>query len=43
MAGALGAALLARYFEQGWLRRRHDSRALVVTARGRRGLAAFAR
>ena len=41
LAGALGAALLERYLEQGWLRRRQHSRALVVTARGRRGLAAF--
>lgn len=41
LAGALGAALLARYLEQGWLRRRAHSRALIVTARGRRGLEAF--
>src|SRR5690606_24079319 len=41
LAGALGAALLDRCLEQGWLRRRRDSRALVVTARGRRALAAF--
>lgn len=41
LAGALGAALLERYFELGWLRRRQHSRALVVTARGRRALAAF--
>ncbi len=41
LAGALGAALLDRCLEQGWLRRRPGSRALVVTARGRRALAAF--
>jgi len=41
LAGALGAALLAHYLEHGWLHRRQDSRALAVTARGGRELAAF--
>ena len=41
LAGALGAALLERYLELGWLRRRQHSRALAVTARGQRELAAF--
>ena len=41
LAGALGATLLDHFIEQGWLRRRQHSRALVVTARGERGLAAF--
>jgi len=41
LAGALGAALLERFLEQAWLRRRRESRALIVTARGKRALAVF--
>jgi DNA-binding transcriptional ArsR family regulator len=41
LAGALGAALLERFLEQGWLRRRRESRALIVTARGGRALPGF--
>lgn len=41
LAGALGAALLECFLQRDWLRRRHPSRALVVTARGKRELAAF--
>ncbi|ALN63299.1 bacterial regulatory, arsR family protein [Lysobacter antibioticus] len=41
LAGVLGAALLDRFIAQGWLRRIQYSRALKVTARGQRGLAAF--
>lgn len=36
LAGALGAALLAHYFDQGWLRRSQGSRALTLTAEGER-------
>ncbi len=38
LAGALGAAILTRSFELGWLRRTSASRALEVTAAGRAGL-----
>jgi DNA-binding transcriptional ArsR family regulator len=41
LAGALGAALLAHYLEHGWLLRQQHSRALAVTARGKRTLAAL--
>jgi DNA-binding transcriptional ArsR family regulator len=37
LAGALGAALGTRCFEIGWIERQRDSRALVITAAGRRG------
>ncbi|MGH8117254.1 MAG: ArsR/SmtB family transcription factor [Rhodanobacteraceae bacterium] len=38
LAGALGAALLASALTRGWMTRDLDSRALRVTARGRRAL-----
>ncbi|MGH6882492.1 ArsR/SmtB family transcription factor [Hypericibacter sp.] len=37
LAGSLGAALGSRCFEIGWVQRQRDSRALVITAAGRRG------
>lgn len=37
IAGALGAALTARYFDLGWTERMQHSRAVIVTALGRRG------
>lgn len=36
LAGALGAALCALSFNQDWIRRRHGTRALLVTAKGQR-------
>lgn len=39
VAGALGAGLLRVFFEKGWLERLSDSRAVRVTAAGRRGFA----
>jgi DNA-binding transcriptional ArsR family regulator len=39
IAGAVGAALAARCFDLRWFERQRDSRALVITAAGRRGLA----
>lgn len=38
LGGALGAALLTRLLDQGWLRRRLDSRVLLTTPVGRSGL-----
>lgn len=38
VAGALGAALLGVIFDRGWLVRMPDSRAVQITAAGRRGL-----
>lgn len=38
LAGALGAALLEKLMEAHWLRRTAQSRAVVVTAKGRQGL-----
>jgi hypothetical protein len=38
LGGALGAALLSRLLDQGWLRRQRDSRALLTTTAGRKGL-----
>ena len=38
LSGALGAALARRCLELGWLTRRRDSRALVITDAGREGL-----
>jgi DNA-binding transcriptional ArsR family regulator len=38
LGGALGAALLSRLLDQGWLRRQLDSRALLTTPAGRKGL-----
>ncbi len=43
LGGALGAALLQRFLDQGWLRRSDGSRALAITPKGETGLAAFAR
>jgi DNA-binding transcriptional ArsR family regulator len=37
LAGALGAALTARCFELDWISRIRDSRAVPVTAKGKRG------
>jgi DNA-binding transcriptional ArsR family regulator len=39
LAGRLGAALARRCFEQGWIERIRDTRAVRVTAVGRAGLA----
>jgi DNA-binding transcriptional ArsR family regulator len=39
VAGALGAALLASFFERGWIERMAASRAVQVTLAGRRGFA----
>ena len=39
LAGALGAGLLDRLTDQGWLRRSPTSRAVHVTSEGRAGLA----
>ena len=38
LAGALGAALLARFVELGWAKRARDSRVVTVTAAGEREL-----
>lgn len=38
LGGCIGAALAQRCFDLGWLQRTRDSRALKVTAAGRRGL-----
>jgi DNA-binding transcriptional ArsR family regulator len=38
LGGTVGAALARRCFDLGWLTRMRDSRALTVTAAGRRGL-----
>jgi DNA-binding transcriptional ArsR family regulator len=40
LAGALGAALLARFLDGDWLERRRNGRSLAVTERGWRGLRA---
>ena len=37
LAGALGAALAARSFELGWISRIRDTRAVLVTEKGKRG------
>jgi DNA-binding transcriptional ArsR family regulator len=39
LAGAVGAALASRCFDMRWFERMRDSRALVITPAGRRGLA----
>lgn len=39
LAGGLGAAIAGRCFEQGWLLRRPDSRAVTLTPAGQQGLA----
>jgi DNA-binding transcriptional ArsR family regulator len=39
LAGAVGASLSARCFDLRWFERMRDSRALVITAAGRSGLA----
>ncbi len=41
LAGALGAALLEKMLEAHWLRRSAQSRAVVVTAKGRQALEAY--
>jgi len=38
VAGLVGAEILRRLVERGWLARQRDSRALRLTAAGRRGL-----
>ncbi len=42
LGGALGAALLRRFIDEGWLRRVDGSRALTITPTGRAGLSSFA-
>jgi hypothetical protein len=37
IAGALGAALTKRYFDLGWAERMNHSRAVIITAVGKRG------
>jgi hypothetical protein len=37
LGGALGAALLERFADLGWVERQDESRAMIVTTRGRRG------
>ena len=37
IAGPVGAALTKRYFDLGWIERMKDSRAVMVTAAGKRG------
>jgi DNA-binding transcriptional ArsR family regulator len=37
IAGQVGAALTKRYFDLGWIERRRNSRAVMVTAAGKRG------
>ncbi len=37
LAGAAGAALAAHYFDQGWIERLPNSRALKITSKGHRG------
>jgi DNA-binding transcriptional ArsR family regulator len=39
IAGSVGAALCRRCLELGWVERRRDSRAVAITAAGRRGFA----
>jgi DNA-binding transcriptional ArsR family regulator len=39
IAGAVGAAICTHCLERGWVKRTRDTRALEVTAEGRRGLA----
>jgi DNA-binding transcriptional ArsR family regulator len=39
LAGAVGASLASRCFDMRWFERMRDSRALVITPSGRRGLA----
>lgn len=39
LGGRLGRLLLQRFEQQGWLRRRPDSRALAISPEGRRALA----
>ena len=39
LGGSVGAVLAQRCFDLGWLERMRDSRALLVTPKGRRGLA----
>jgi DNA-binding transcriptional ArsR family regulator len=38
LGGALGASLLTRFHELGWVRRKAGTRAVTVTGRGRQGL-----
>jgi DNA-binding transcriptional ArsR family regulator len=39
IAGRVGAALCTRFFELGWIEKQRDSRAVAITAAGRRGFA----
>ena len=39
LSGPLGTLLAHRLIDSGWLRKRRDSRALVISAAGKRGLA----
>jgi hypothetical protein len=38
LGGAIGAALAQRCFDLRWVARQRDSRALLITAAGKRGL-----
>ena len=38
LAGRLGAALAGHCFDQGWVARRHESRAVTITPTGRQRL-----
>jgi hypothetical protein len=38
LAGTLGGALAARCFELGWIGRMRDTRAVLVTEKGKHGL-----
>jgi hypothetical protein len=39
LAGAVGVTLTARWFELGWITRLRDTRALLITDRGKCGFA----
>jgi len=41
LAGTLGSLLTQRMFERGWLRKRRDSRAVIVSAKGERAFDAL--
>ena len=41
LAGALGSLLTQRMFERGWLRKRRDSRAVIVSAKGEQAFGAL--
>jgi hypothetical protein len=41
LAGALGSLLTQRMFERGWLRKRRDSRVVIVSAKGEQAFGAL--